>query len=183
VSGLSLNRRRFGERPRSGWSAALAAEWVPSILDVEEAYTVLEGRVTAHLTSGDLPLRPLLLLQLGGSHRAGRYPYHDAAFLGGGTSLRGYREQRFAGDSSLRLNGELRLALTEIVLVFPGELGILGLADVGRVFLEGEDSDRWHAGFGGGIWGSWLRDYTLSVSVARGESNTFWYLSVGLPFS
>ena len=183
VSGLSLNRRRLGERPRNGWAVDLGAEWVPALLDVEEAYTVLEGRVTAHLTSGELPLRPLLLLQLAGSHRVGRYPYHDAAWLGGGTSLRGYREQRFAGDSSLRLNSELRLALTEIVLVFPGELGILGLADVGRVFLEGEESHRWHAGFGGGVWGSWLRDYTLSVSVARGASDTFWYLSVGLPFS
>ena len=33
---------------------------------------------------------------------------------------------------------------------------MFGLADVGRVFLDGESSDRWHAACGGGIWLSWL---------------------------
>lgn len=183
VSGLSWNRRRLGDRPHAGISAGVMAEWVPSILDAEESYGIFEGRVAAHLTDREMPLRPTLLLQLTGSHRAGRYPYHDAAWLGGAASLRGYREQRFGGDSALRFNSELRLAITEVVLLFPGELGILGLADVGRVFLDGEESDRWHAGFGGGLWGSWLRDYTLSVSVARGADDTFWYVTVGLPFS
>jgi len=27
-----------------------------------------------------------------------------------------------------------------------------GLADVGRVFVAGESSSKWHTGYGGGVW-------------------------------
>jgi hypothetical protein len=180
--GFTWNRHRPGDPPPTGLSAVAAAEWVPEILDVESRYWLLEGEITAHLTSAGLPLRPALLLQAGASHRIGDYPYHDAAYLGGAASLRGFREQRFGGDSAVRFASELRLAITDVLLLFPGELGILGLADVGRVFLDGENSDRWHQGFGGGVWASWLQDYTISFSVAQGDGDTLWYITAGLPF-
>lgn len=180
--GFTWNRHRPGDPPPTGLSAVAGAEWVPPILDVETRYWMLRGEVTAHLNSDELPLRPTLLLQAGGSHRIGDYPYHDAAYVGGAASLRGFREQRFGGDSAVRFGTELRLAITDVLLLFPGELGILGLADVGRVFLDGEDSDRWHQGYGGGVWASWLDNYTISVSIARGEGNTLWYVTAGLPF-
>jgi hypothetical protein len=181
-AGLTWNRQRPGDPRPWGLSAVAAAEWVPPILDVESRYWMLEGRLTGRWTGRELPLRPTLLVQAGGSHRIGDYPYHDAAYLGGASSLRGFREQRFGGDSALRLGSELRLAVTELLLLFPGELGILGLADVGRVFLEGEESDRWHHGVGGGVWASWLEDYTISASVAWGGDDVLWYVTAGLPF-
>jgi hypothetical protein len=43
------------------------------------------------------------------------------------------------------------------------------------VYLEGETSDKWHTGYGGGIWLAFLsRSYTFSASVATSpvESGT-----------
>ena len=44
-------------------------------------------------------------------------------------------------------------------------LGHPGFADVGRVWLEGEESDTWHTGVGGGLWISFLRTAWPSPSV------------------
>jgi hypothetical protein len=35
--------------------------------------------------------------------------------------------------------------------LYNGKLGIFGLYDIGRVWLKGETSDKWHSGYGGGI--------------------------------
>jgi hypothetical protein len=42
--------------------------------------------------------------------------------------------------------------LTKFFLLLPGDLGVFGLADAGRVYLSGESSDTWHSAFGGGLW-------------------------------
>jgi len=54
---------------------------------------------------------------------------------------------------------------------------------VGRVFLDGESSDRWHSAAGGGLWitrpgtGS-----AFSFSVADGDEGTRYYLQSRLWF-
>ena len=50
-----------------------------------------------------------------------------------------------------------------------GEFGILAFNDVGRVWLEGEDSNQWHHGYGGGIWVSPFSIAVLSASYERSE--------------
>ena len=74
------------------------------------------------------------------------------AFLGSSRNLRGYRKNRFAGDGSLYASLEARFWLFRGRLIAPGRWGIFGLTDVGRVYLEGETSDKWHASYGGGIF-------------------------------
>ena len=60
---------------------------------------------------------------------------------------------------------------------------MFGLADVGRVFLEGENSDVWHSSFGGGIWLAPIaRDYTVSAAVAAGDERTGLYIQAGFAF-
>jgi hypothetical protein len=34
----------------------------------------------------------------------------------------------------------------------PGNFGIVGFNDIGRVWSKGETSDKWHNGYGGGIY-------------------------------
>ncbi len=54
--------------------------------------------------------------------------------------------------------------------------GVFGLADVGRVFLEGESSDRWHTAFGGGLWIA-IADprHLASVAIATSEGHVRFY--------
>ena len=81
-----------------------------------------------------------LALRVGGMATFGRTPYFDAAYLGGGgtftgdVTIRAYRAQRFAGDESVFGNADLRILLGRVKLLFPGDYGVLGFFDVGRVF-------------------------------------------------
>jgi hypothetical protein len=93
------------------------------------------------------------------------------------------RVNRYAGDASAYGSAELRLSLFRLKLVLPARLGIFGLADVGRVFLAGESSDRWHGAAGGGLSLAFLeRAYTFSLAVASGEEHTSLYIQAGYGF-
>jgi outer membrane protein assembly factor BamA len=107
-----------------------------------------------------------LALRFGGSHNFGTFPFFAANTLGGTTNLRGYRSTRFSGRSSLYVNSELRFGLFKIGgEVLPGIFGILGFADVGRVWTDEESSKKWHPGFGGGIWYDIVGEVVLRVSA------------------
>ena len=133
--------------------------------------------------SAPAPLQPVLALRAGADRVWGRYPFFDAAFIGGSSTVRGWTEQRFAGDASLFGNAELRVFLTKVFLLLPADLGAFGLADGGRVYVAGEHSDAWHTGFGGGLWISFLgRANTFSIAAARSRESSGIYFRSGLLF-
>lgn len=151
----------------------------PEIWDVLRTFGTAEGAASAYLRLGG----PVLALRAGGKQVFGTYPFHEAAFLGGGSTLRGWTEQRFGGDAALYGNAELRTFLTDVFIVLPGELGIFALADAGRVFLDGESSDAWHSAFGGGLLLAFLdRANTISVAYARSRERGGVYVHLGFMF-
>ena len=82
-----------------------------------------------------------------------RFQYYFGHQIGGSNNLRGFRNERFYGKSSLYFNTDLRVKLFQFNSYFiPSSVGIYGGGDLGRVFLDGEDSDKWHASYGGGLW-------------------------------
>ena len=118
-------------------------------------------------------------MRVGGEKNWGAYPFYEAAFLSGTDNLKGYAPNRFGGDASLYLNTELRVFLAELSWPLRANLGILGIADVGRVWLSGESSNIWHTGFGGGIWlGLFRSGQGLSLALVDGESLRL-YISTG----
>jgi hemolysin activation/secretion protein len=120
---------------------------------------------------------------VGGRKVWGTYPVHEAAFIGGPDTVRGLSMQRYAGDASLYGGAELRLRLAGYHLLVPQDVGIFGLVDRGRVFFEGESSDQWHTGAGGGIWLSFLRrENTVSLAAAHSEGHTRLYVTAGFAF-
>ena len=81
------------------------------------------------------------------------FEFYQAATLGGTKGLRGFREERFTGESALAFSGDLRYSFDRFKTgLLPLQIGIFGGYDIGRVWLDGEDSDRWHDSFGGGFW-------------------------------
>ena len=127
--------------------------------------------------------------RVGGRETWGRTPYFRSAFIGGGelatghASVRGLRAQRFAGDSSLYGNLDLRLFLGRAKVIVPIDFGVMAFGDVGRVWESGEGSDKWHPGGGGGIWLAPLaRTNAISLAVARSEEETLFYMRVGFFF-
>ena len=155
----------------------------PGVFDVEEAFGEVHGEAATYLTARALPLEPTLAIRAGGKRVWGRFPYQESAFIGDNATVRLGRQNRFAGESSLYGGAELRLFLTQFNVVLPGDFGIFGLGDVGRVYLDGESSDKWHAAGGGGIWVSFLsRANTVSLAVARSEDRTGVYARAGFGF-
>jgi Omp85 superfamily domain len=136
---------------RSGSHVTLGMTWYPRLWDAEESFGNASASVAGYYTP-EWFTHLTLALRLSGQIAFGRYPYHEAVYLGGARSLRGYEPQRYAGDAGALANSEARLALARLPIGAPLDFGVVGIADVGRVWLEGEDSNVWHAGTGGGIW-------------------------------
>jgi len=91
--------------------------------------------------------------RIGGGVTIGKPAFYQSQFLGGNGNLMGYRQFRFAGQHSIYNNAEIRVKLANLVsYVLPGQLGLIGLYDVGRVWKDGEESNIWHHGVGGGIY-------------------------------
>jgi len=179
---VALGPQKRGAEGASA-SLKLGGSFFPKVWSVSRTFGEIHGESGLRLASGRLPLRPALLLRAGGKKVFGRYPFQEAAFLGGSDTLRGLRPQRYAGDASIHGSAELRLRLARVKLLVPAEIGVLGLADAGRVFLAGEDSRRWHHAVGGGLWLAVLRpENTVSLAMARSEGVTRLYLRAGFGF-
>ncbi len=162
----------------------LAGELYPELWDVESTFGHVAGEASTYL-SANVPTSPTLALRVGGKTVHGEYPFHEAAAIGGSGNMRGFRKYRFAGDSAIYGNGELRFRLTQIKFLIPGELGAFAAVDAGRVFFADDPSeaDDWHVGKGGGLWVSFAeRRATMSVAMMDGKDKTDLYLFVGFMF-
>ena len=149
----------------SGLRLGLEGSYYPKAWDVDEAFGEAHGALSAHLR--------VLHLRVGGKKVWGRYPFHEAAFLGGPDTVRALRRQRYAGDAAVFGNAELRLPLFRFTVLLPLRFGVLGLADAGRVWLQGESSDKWHKGYGAGAWLSLLKpENTISITAAKDPDAT-----------
>lgn len=165
----------------------------PGAWDVVSTFSSVNGVIHTYMMI-PIPMQPTLALRAGGKRVWGKYPFHESAFFGGpgfvglGTSdshIRGYRKNRFAGDTVLYGNAELRLTLAQLRLIVPGEFGVFMTFDVGRVFYDEETDtvEKWHNGVGGGFWLSFLqRKQSLSVAIIDGEDLTGVYLRGGFMF-
>lgn len=179
--GLVYDTRDDDNWPTRGLRIATRGELWPKLWDVVETYGVLNAQVSTYLT----PIRrgPTLALRAGGKRVWGQFPLHEAAIAGSAETVRGLHEGRYAGDAAVWANSELRLYLTDFFVILPGQFGLVGAADAGRVFLEGENSDTWHTGVGGGFWISLIeRHNTLSALLMTSEGEKGFYLKAGFVF-
>lgn len=179
---LQLDGRDEPVATRRGVHLTAGGSVFPAVWDVETTFGELHGEVAAFLTPRT-SFGPTLALRAGGKRVWGDYPFFEAAFVGGAGTVRGLREDRYAGDGSAYGNAELRVRLGRYFVLLPGDYGVFGLADVGRVFLEGESSDVWHTGVGGGLWFAFLEQAnTMTVALARGDGRTAFYLRAGFAY-
>ena len=80
-------------------------------------------------------------------------PFFQAANLGGSTGIRGYRNQRFTGQSLSYVSTNLKWHIKDLKSeVLPLQFGLLGGFDAGRVWQENESSSQIHSDFGAGFW-------------------------------
>jgi hypothetical protein len=180
TSGLRVDTRDQPAWATRGVLFTISGSAYPATLDVRSAFGDVTGQAATYLT---VPHGPTLALRVAGSRVFGTYPFHEAAFVGGATTVRGYAEHRFAADAALVANVELRASVGRFYALLPIEFGVFGLADAGRVYLSGETSDVWHGAAGGGLWFAFLnRVNTLTVAAARSPERTGFYVRAGFVY-
>lgn len=98
------------------------------------------------------------------------YEIYHAATIGGNRSLRGYRNHRFNGKQAFYHSTDLRTALGLWENQFlPFVYGVTAGFDYGRVWLPGEDSEKWHSNYGGSIWISAGLAVTGNLGLYHGD--------------
>ena len=81
------------------------------------------------------------------------FHFYQAAAIGDGEGLRGFRQQRFSGQSSYFHNSDVRLHLGKLKNgILPVSFGVYGGFDYGRVWISGNDSNTIHTSLGGGLF-------------------------------
>jgi hypothetical protein len=179
---LRLDTRDVPRAASRGIALSLGGSFYPKALDVASSFGEGHAEIRSYLTAR-IPLRPTLAVRVAGKKVWGTYPFYEAAYVGGASTVRGFVEHRFAGDAAVYGNVELRLSVARFYFLVPGEMGVFGLGDAGRVYLSGETSDRWHAAAGGGLWFAFLsRANTISVAAANSVEGTRLYVRAGFPF-
>ena len=109
------------------------------------------------------------------------FEFYQAAAIGGRNGLRGYRNERFTGESSFVASGDIRYSFNRMKTgLLPIQIGIYGGGDVGRVWNDGEDSDRWHNDYGGGFWINAVEMMSGQFGLFTGEDGLRFAFGIGV---
>ncbi len=144
------------------------------------------GRIIPELAlykSIDAKSTIVLAERMGGTIGIGKAAFYQSAFIGGHENLLGYRQYRFAGQHSFYNNLELRIKLADIAsYILPGQFGITGFWDIGRVWENNDNSSTWHMGTGPGIY--FAPASVLAFNLMAGYSKEGWlpYFTMGFRF-
>ena len=162
----------------TGFRVQASGFFVPKAWDVDSQYGGVDGAVAAYVGN----TRAHLAFRVGGRKLVGDYAWFDAAYIGSRNN-RGFLSHRFSGDSSLFGTVALRAWIREVPVSVPVRFGVIGFADTGRVWYNGENSNTWHNSYGGGLMLQPLATPTTVYAVlAHSNEGTRFYFGIGFPF-
>ena len=124
------------------------------------------------------------VLKFGGGHIFNKnFEFFQALDLGANNILRGFRKQRFSGSSTLYGSVEERIKLFKSEsYILPGDVGVIGFYDIGRVWMKHEDSKKWHQSYGGGLYYSPFNIVIVSATVGVSNEDKLFNFSLGTKF-
>lgn len=173
------NNRQF---PTRGVYWENTVDAVKGLNPLSRDYLQLETSFTLYTSLRD-PARIVMANRVGAGIQFGSPAFFQSLYLGGQGNLLGYRKNRFTGSRMLYHNIELRAKLFDFrMYLFPGSLGLIGFHDVGRVYLQNDQSDRWHTGYGGGIYISPANLVVISAVLGHSGEDTLPYVTFGFRF-
>lgn len=121
--------------------------------------------------------------RLGGGVTAGKATFYQSLFLGGHENLWGYHQYRFAGEHVVYNNLEARIKLANIAsYILPGQLGLVGFYDVGKVWQKGFNSNKLHQGAGGGIYFAPAQMAVFQLVAGNSSEGWYPYFTMGFRF-
>jgi len=180
--GLEFEGRNNIEFPTNGYFISLAGSIFPAVFNIPETFYKTNFDLRGFITHPSISWLTLAL-RAGGERAWGKYPFYAGATIGGIESIRGYNQDRFSGDAALFGQAELRMFLTNLNLILRSKFGINAFVETGRVWVTGEDSQKWHPSYGLGLWLNYLDGmFILSSYIATSPERTTFAFGLGMGF-
>jgi hypothetical protein len=164
---LHHDGREFATHPFYGTLFDLGGSYYPAVWDLRTAFEEAHVAVAQYYTL-PIPTHPHVVLRGGAKKLWGDFPFQEAAFIGGSSSIRTIDRDRYAGDAAVYGTAELRVPVAHVTVLVPLDLGLLGTIDVGRVYVDGSSPDGWHNALGGGFW---IAFHTISADIRIIQAN------------
>ncbi|WP_129715625.1 BamA/TamA family outer membrane protein [Pedobacter sp. SYP-B3415] len=185
-AGLSLHYLMDGRNnrllPQWGVYVSFRAEAWAGLTGGARSYAQIMPQLALYKS---LNMRGSIVLanRTGGTFGIGHAAFYQSAFLGGQDNLLGFRQYRFAGRHSLYNNLEMRVKLADFAsYILPGQFGLIGFYDTGRVWEPAEASSKWHYGLGGGPYFAPAQIAVVKFLMGHSEEGWYPYLTVGMRF-
>lgn len=142
--------------------------------------TRLQSDMNIYASLSD-PAKLVAVLRFGGGKIFSKnFEYYQALGVGANNYLRGFRKNRFAGDAMAYGSIELRAKLTEFRnKIIPGSFGLVGFDDIGRVWMSGEDSRKWHNTWGGGVYFIPYNLFIVSLTATKSTEEVLFNVTIG----
>jgi outer membrane protein assembly factor BamA len=111
------------------------------------------------------------------------FEYFQALNLGANNFVRGYRKDRFSGSGFVYGSTEFRVKLFKSEsYILPGDVGLIGFYDIGKVWMRGQRSKKWHHTYGGGLYYSPFNIVIVSATVGISDEDKLLNFSLGTKF-
>lgn len=125
----------------------------------------------------------ILADRIGAGLTVGKPAFYQSHFIGGHENLLGFLQYRFAGDHMLYNNLELRIKLANFTgYIIPGQFGLIGFYDAGRVWVKDQKSDVWHHGVGGGLYFAPAQIVVISAVAGYSKEGLYPYVTLGFRY-
>ena len=182
VAGFEVDTRNEQALPKSGlyWNTQLQAMQQTN----DEQYRSGKILTTFSLyipVTNDSSL--VIANRFGGGTTVGKPSFFQMMQLGGNYYLRGFHTNRFTGNTMAFHNIDIRYKLFDFnSYLLPGTLGVVGFNDVGRVWVSGEHSNKWHHSYGGGIFIQPAQLFLVQAVAGFSVEGFYPYISLGFTF-
>jgi hypothetical protein len=177
---FSRDKRDSKLLPTEGYSFSARLQGYGGLNDYSKSYGQLFADFVSY-KSVDQNNTLVVADRIGGGATLGNAAFYQSMFLGGQGNLLGYRQYRWAGQYMAYNNLEARLKLADFYnYVLPGQLGLIALFDIGRVWQKEDRSNDWHNGMGGGIYYSPAQLALIQFVVSY--SSEGWYPALAFGF-
>jgi len=113
-----------------------------------------------------------------------KYEYFQALSLGTNNFLRGFRKNRFSGSKIAYQSIEARIRLMDSKsYILPGPFGLILFNEVGKVWVEGVKSKKWHDSYGAGLYFAPYNIAIISATIGISDEERLFNFSLGTKFN
>jgi hypothetical protein len=158
--------------PTMGMGFSITGSWKTNIKDSKRNFPTLESKLNFNYkidAQGKIVLATLLK---GKTILNNNFEFYQGATLGGDYDLRGFRNERFLGNTSFFQSSDLRFSIGKIRnSIIPMSYGLFSGFDYGRIWAYGENSNKWHQSIGGGLWLNGLNAITARLTYFKSPDN------------